>query len=286
MKPSRLFLLTAFILPILVNEASLAHPGGHERIKLLSQQIEKNPQNADLLIKRALEALEEHRSYEAAEADLNAAKPLISNEKTGSQYHYVMGLFHHFQKRYQEADSHFKSCLQLQPSNPLCRRKMAESASAQNNLSRATSIYTDLLRTSPSVEADDYFQLVQMLVETGQHDQALTYIAQAQKKFGFLPHFEKLAVTIEQSRGNFSNAFKHHNKLKPYFGKTPQWQYKQGMLFLESGDATQAKTMLDEALTTLNRRKKNTQVNIELRESIQIQLKRINQKHPTISILP
>ena len=62
-----------------------AHPGGHDRIMTLNEQIAHEPKNAYLVIKRAQELIQEEQNFVPAKADLDKARSLGATESTSHE---------------------------------------------------------------------------------------------------------------------------------------------------------------------------------------------------------
>lgn len=250
-----------------------AHPGGHDRIMTLNEQILHEPDNAQLLIKRAQERIEEQHDSALAKADLDRARQLGINASNSHEYNFVLGLWHQSQALHPEAVGDFERCVSLDPNHLQCQRSLVEVLLAQQHTGPAIAAMQRFVKSSTSAQTDDYFHLAQWLEKTGKPDEALRTLDQAKTKFGPLPHFEKYAVNLESSQQRFQQALQRHQSLKPYFGQTPQWQFELGMLFQNLGDTAQARAAFQQALATLQQRKQPTsKANDVLTQKIRAQL--------------
>lgn len=266
----RLGLLIALMLAV---PHATAHPGASSRILSLDEQIAQQPKNGYLLIKRAQEYIQEDKNYQPALRDLSKAKTLGTNETNSHEYNFVMGLYHQSQHQFKKAIPFFERCIELDINHLQCHRALAEVAQAQQQPRQAIARLSHFISQSENSEPDDYFHLAQLLVEDNQADLAIQYLDQAQARFGILPHFEKLAISIETSRKNFKQALARHQSLHPYFGKTPKWHYDRGVLLQNLGHSAQAKSSYEHALATLKtQKKKKNPASDTLQQEIQAKL--------------
>lgn len=272
-----LSLLAAGLLSLSISQSALAHPGSHDRILSLNEQIEHDPTNTYLLIKRAQELIQEDKDYAPAKADLDRAHKLGATEATSYEFNFVKGLWHQYQKQLPEAAARFSRCIELEGNHLQCHRGLAEVKLAQKDSKAAIAVMKHFITSSSSAQTDDYFHLAQLLEQQGDTAAALMFLDQAQARFGVLPHFEKYAIAIEISQSNFKKALQRHQSLEPYFGKTPQWQYEKGMLFQYLGNTAQAKAAFEQALASLQKLKnKTSQANEALQKELRNQLAALN----------
>ncbi|MDX1694153.1 MAG: tetratricopeptide repeat protein [Ketobacteraceae bacterium] len=224
----------------------------------LNQQIEHNPDDAYLLIKRAQELIQEDKAYQKAKADLEKARKLGANESSSHEFNFVTGLWHQYQDQWAEAADAFSRCIEMDTNHLQCHRGLAEIRLAQKDPHGAIEVLTRLIKSSEAAQTDDYFHLAQLLEQQGKPAEALKYLDQAQARFGALPHFEKYAIKIELSQNHLDKALRRHQSLEPYFGKTPQWQYDLGVLFQKAGKPAEARSAFEKALALLEKLKSKT----------------------------
>ena len=279
-QPSRSTLTAAIFMLLAMAQSAQAHPGGHDRIMTLSEQIAHEPGNAQLLIKRAQERIEEDRDYTLAKTDLDRARELGANAATSHEYNFVLGLWHQYQENHAAAVQDFSRCIALDPHHLQCHRGLAEAHLGQQQTTEAIQAMQRFVDNSHSAQPDDYFHLAQRLEKTAKPLDALHYLDKAQATFGTLPHFEKYAITLEINQQRYQQALQRHQLLKPYFGKTAQWQYQQGQLFQNLDDKAQARAAFKQALATLQaqqqRKHNNSNADDLLAEDIRARLAALN----------
>ena len=270
-------LMAAGLVGLALSQSLPAHPGGHDRIMTLNEQIEHEPGNTYLLIKRAQELIQEDKDYTPAKADLDRARELGATEANSHEYNFVTGLWHQYQDDFPRAAAGFSRCIELESNHLQCHRGLAETKLAQKDIKGAIAVMKNFIAVGSTAQTDDYFHLAQLLEQQGDAGAALNYLDQAQTRFGVLPHFEKYAIAIEISQQNYKKALQRHESLEPYFGKTPQWQYDKGVLFQNLGNTAQAKAAFEQALATLQQLKnKTSQANAALQKELQAKLAALN----------
>lgn len=204
-----------------------AHGSFDELLDHFSQKILRKPENHKSLLDRAKIYLKQGDTARAFN-DIQAAAEISDTVEVA----YVLGLYHVAENDNQAAVAAFSNYLGRYPDHIPAIHNRAKCHTALGLTARSVSDYEKLLNSSKQHSPDYYLELarVQSSIETGGIELALKSLDRGIKELGILVSLQGAAIQYETNRGNYRMAMARHQTLKPWLGKTSQWQLRQKQL--------------------------------------------------------
>ncbi len=226
---SKLRLVTCALLAFatLCPESLVAHGSLDELLQHFSQKIFRQPENHASLLDRA-EIYLKRGNKELAFNDIQAAAEISDTIEVA----YVLGLYHVAANDCQAATTAFSNYLARYPGHIPAIHHRAKCHATLGLTARSVSDYEYLLNTSKQHSPDYYLELarVQSSAEFGGIERALNSLERGMQELGILVSLQTAAIQHEINRGNYQDALARHETLKPWLGKTSQWQLRRKQL--------------------------------------------------------
>lgn len=274
-----ILLIAAFILisALLFHPSSAqAHGDLHEQIAAMSKEIEKDPQNTELYLKRG-ELHRFHQDWNAALADLEHALQL--DPELDAVYLYRGELW--YDKGSPElARKDLDRFLGDHPDHERALIVRARALVALNHLSDAAKDYSHALTLHPN--PDIYVERAKALASgTKEHqEEALKGLDEGIEKLGPLVTLELPAIDLELRQKRYDAALHRLDRVSAQSERKESWLARQGDILLEAGRIHEAEKAYSDAMSALQilpEARRNTRSVQELEHHIQEALKRISE---------
>jgi len=182
---------------------TFGHGSVHERIRLVGEEILANPEDASLYVKRAHLFLEDG-VIEKAMLDLGSAI-----EKGGEEYPPALMCY---AQLYQQIGSHDAALdyidrfLDLQQINVIGFGIKADILVSLEANSAALDFYKKIVIHTTNPSPENYYDIVDLLIEEVRLDEALFYCREAKRKLGPLLILDEKIVHIQTLSANYEAA--------------------------------------------------------------------------------
>jgi tetratricopeptide (TPR) repeat protein len=219
---SLIFLLAAFHA-----EAVFAHASLDELIEYTSDLVRGQPENPQALLNRARFELKQG-DHAGALSDIETAERLSDRIEVS----YVLGLYFVAEQQHQQAIGAFGDYLARYPGHTPAIQARAKAYEKLGETEKSIYDYQYLLSVSREPSPDYYIELARLesvLGPCGLH-MALKSLDRGIAKLGVLVSLQSAAIDYEIDRGNYRLALARHETLRPWLGKTSQWQDRQRQL--------------------------------------------------------
>lgn len=259
---------------------TLAHGDLHAQIVAISQRIDADPSNADLILRRA-ELHREHEQWLQAEADFDRAEKLApENFAIGlgrGKLYLAMG-------KLDAARASLDRVLAAQPAHVDALATRAQVLQAQGEPDAAAADFARAIENASSPEPDFYLGRASALsaARPARDDEALASLDAGIARLGKLPTLSLAAIDLQVKRGEFDDALRRLDKLRESQPRQEAWLERRGDILMAArrpGEAMQAWRDSMAALEALPPRLRGTGAMLELR-------KRLTQRLQTASPRP
>jgi tetratricopeptide (TPR) repeat protein len=225
----------------LVTGTLSAGPAALSRAEILGTEIENNPGEQALYLRRALAWADSGRP-DRAMADVDHA------EKLGDPLRatLVRGILFYRQHAYGKARACFDTYLQRYPDHTGALAYRARLLRATGDKSGALADYQHLIRLQPEQDPGIYVVTAQ-LTSTNTNNgipAALALLDQRMKTVGAIPQLQRYAIALEQQQGDYPAALQRLSTLDDSIRATQEWHVEAAELLLAGGDPTQARAHL------------------------------------------
>lgn len=241
---------TLFLL-LLLPLAAAAHGDLHDRIQAISRQLEKDPDNAELLLRRG-ELHRAHAEFDQAIADYDRAlqaKPRLTiAEMAKAQAYHDAGWPH----------SALAALNRYLGKNPETADALTLRGRVQMKLKRPEPAARDFqtairLKSPPPPEL--YLDRAEALAATGSNglSAAVASLDDAMRKAGPLITLQLYALDYEVKQQQFEAALKRLETIKARSPRKETWLAREGEIFVAAGRKEEARRAFGEALTTVRK---------------------------------
>ena len=219
-------LLLVVLLALVCSRDVAAHPGAEASIELISQQIEQQPDDQRLHIRRA-EAYSHGGQYQLALDDLQRAQTLGPANETALTY----GLVYFRNKELEPAKHWLDRHLDQYPDDIVGLEYRARLLRDMGDFSASIADYMRLFALH-QVNPGDYLSAAQMMntIAGRGTDDALALLDQGLVQLGMIPQLQHYAIELESQRGNYPAALSRLQSLEPALGASPQWKVDLAVL--------------------------------------------------------
>lgn len=227
-----------------------AHGDMHEQILNATKEVEKNPRDPELYLKRA-ELERHHREWDAAHADLARAEALTNQWPI---LHLARARLFLDAEWFESTKLAADRFLIHEPNNAeafairaRARMKLGERLAAAQDFSRAI---TNTARPGPEL----YLERAQAQVaEGGAHlAEALQGLEQGMAVLGPLVTLQSLAINVEVQQNRVDAALARIDKVMAQFPRKETWLARRGEILQQSGRNKEAAEAFQSALTALD----------------------------------
>lgn len=234
-------LLTAPALP--------AHDGIHEQIQEVTRQIERDPKNAALYLKRG-ELHRLHRDWDRASTDYDRAAQLnpqlVVVDLARGRMLYEAG-------RPQLAKPLLDRFLGRQPEQVEALVTRARVLVKLGQQAEATKDFTAAIALSPRPQPEMYLERAQVLTTAGEEfrDEALRGLDEGIEKLGPLVTLQLAAMDLELAQRHYDAVLARLDKVAAQSPRKEQWLARRGEILEQAGRKTEAHTAYAAALAAI-----------------------------------
>lgn len=250
-----------------------AHGDMHEQILNATKEVEKNPRDPELYLKRA-ELQRHHREWDAAQVDLVRAEALTNQWPI---LHLARARLFLDAEWFASAKVAADRFLIHEPNNAeacsiraRARVKLGERLAAVQDFTRAI---TNTARPAPEL----YIERAQALTaEGGEHlAAALQGLEEGMAALGPLVTLQSLAIDVEVRQKRVDAALARIDRVMAQFPRKETWLTRRGEILLQAGRNKEAAVAFQSALTaldTLPAGRRNVPAMVELEKHIRTSL--------------
>jgi tetratricopeptide (TPR) repeat protein len=265
-------LITSFLLiACLLSAASrlYAHGDLHEQIKQVTEQIVKDPKNAELYLKRG-ELHRAHQEWDEAQADYARAigldPGLFVIDFTRGRLFLEAGWPH-------SAKVSLDRFLRRQTNHVEALTARARALVKLEQRLDAVRDYTEAIRHASTGRPELYIERAQALAAEGEthFPEALRGLDEGMQKMGPLVTLQLYAIDVELKRKNFDAALERLEKIAAQSPRKETWLARRGEILQQAGRREEARKAYDSALQaigTLPPARRNVPAMIELEKRI------------------
>ena len=225
-----------------------AHADVHERIAAVDQQIQREPNNAKLYLKRG-ELHRLHRDWDAALADYHRAAEL---EPGSGEVLFLRGRMLLEAGQPEKAKRELDQFLESQPDHREALLTRARALASLGEGASAARDYTRVIASLTQPTPEYYLERAKALEASGQAyiEEALGGLDQGIAKLGPLVTLQLYAIDLEVKREHFDAALDRLDVIAPWLRPERHLQ-RRGEVLLRAGKPDEARTSLSEALALL-----------------------------------
>lgn len=256
-----------------------AHGDLHERIEAISLRIQAEPNNADLVFRRA-ELYREHGAWAEAAADYDRAEALAP-EADGVR----LGRAQLLQAtgEFTAARVQLDRYLAAHPDNAEALATRARVHRQLGDAAHAAEDFAGAIEHGNPPEPDFYLERAQALAASGRIDEALACLDQGSARLGDLPAFGQAAIELESGRGHHEAALQRLDRLRAGARRQEAWLEQRGDLLLRASlpeSALQNYRDAQQAIDALPQRIRGTPAMLELGKRLQKKIQSLGPSSP------
>ena len=249
--------------------AALAHGDLHEQIASVTAQIQKNPESAELVLKRA-ELHRVHEDWPGAAADYDRAAQLAPGLAV---VHLGRGKMLLSQGRFDEAKAELDKFLAGNSGQVDGLVTRARSEMKRGNPLASAVDFARAIALSPRPEPEYYLERAQALAAAGgEHvTEALRCLDDGMAKLGNLPALGLCAIELEVKRNEFDPALSRLERLSAISPRKEAWLERRGDILRLANRPDQAQQAYRQALAAmaaLPARARETKATAELQKRL------------------
>lgn len=259
-------------------ESVFAHGDLHGQIASVTAQIEKEPQNSDLFLRRG-ELRRLHSEFPEAAADLEKAGALQPDSPQVALAKSRLALSTgKFEAAVKEMD-------RLLPKRPEYPEGWLLRARARNQLGQQTEAaedYTEIISRVERPEPEIFLERAAALVAVGeQHfDEALRGLNEGLTKLGPVMTLELAALDVELRMKRLDDALRRVDRLATSAKRQESWLARRGDILVQASRPNEARIAFNkalEAITTLPPHIQATQATTNLKQRIAASLAKLDE---------
>lgn len=242
--------LTALGLLFRTTVPLLAHGPDHVFILSLTEELTRQPGNADLLLQRG-ERYRSHGDLASARTDLEAA--LASNPSL-QPARLRLALVARDQDRLDEALTLLDTTLAAESTNLLARATRADVRVRAGRPAEAIPDFDRVLADSSHPRPELFIARARAVLsaDTNAFSRALDGINEGIAQLGPVPSLQMLALDIEERSGNIDGALRRLDTLMAGMERKERWLMRRGDILRNAQRATEAKEAYRRALKALD----------------------------------
>jgi tetratricopeptide (TPR) repeat protein len=229
----------------LLPQQGVADAAAQARIQLFSKDLASNPNQALVLVHRALAYSDNGQPIKAMQ-DLAEARALgLPDEAL-----YVQGVLAIRAGEQEQAFSHFDSFVKVRPRHRQALEYRARLARDTGRNEQALADYQALLELSPNVGPGHYIATARLIANIPEQgiEAALVLLDARMAETGPLSSLQRYAIELELERNNYDAAIARMGQLPIELRATPEWQVQVAEILILAGREREASPYLDVAL--------------------------------------
>jgi tetratricopeptide (TPR) repeat protein len=243
----RASLLWSIVFVLITSTNVSAHDGLHEQIIAVTKEIAKEPNNANLYLKRA-ELYRLHEEWKNSEKDFDRAEKLNSNLAVVDLGRGKLWLD---SKRFSSAKLALEKFLSKEPQSFEGVITIARVSAKLKQPENAVKYFTQAILLSPKDSAEIYLERSQTLAEAGKIDEAMRGLDEGIERFGGLVVLQNYAIDLEVKRKRYDAALARLDRLAETMPRKESFLLKRGEILLKAGKKCEARKAFAESLNTI-----------------------------------
>lgn len=257
----------SFLLPLLIflcSSPAISHPGASSAIDHYTHEIERQPRDQSLYIRRGI-AYSSDGQYDKALADFKQAEKLGAPIAVG----FDLGVLYYRRGEFDMAKAQFDKYLEAFPDHAACLEYRARLLRDMGDTRGSVADFQRVFELQQRPNPGHYVSVAGMLETKGPEGiaRALAILDSGNAKLGITPQLQQYAIRLELQRGRADLAIERLGTLKPMLGDSPEWKVEMAELQLQTGQEEAAGQLLMEATKQLDSLRK-TPARHALRERI------------------
>ncbi len=225
--------------------AVAAHDGLHEQILAVTEQIEKDPANAALYLKRA-ELYRLHAEWKNSENDFARVEKLDSNLTI---VNLGRGRLWFDSGQFAKAKRALEKFLGSEPQSFEGVLTMARVQAKLRQSSAAVKYFSEAIRLAPQDSAEIYLERAEASIAANRPTEALNGLDEGLKKFPNLVTLASAAIDLEVRRRNYTAALERLDRLTATMERKETFLVRRGEILLRAKRPCEARRSLIEART-------------------------------------
>ena len=254
---------------ILMAPAAWGHGDANERIAILDERIESEPNSVPDLLGRS----EMHRrqgNHDAAMDDLLRAQSVAPADH---RVYYFFGLNYLDTGLFAEAEGALRRYIEAVPASATGRIALARSLSAQQRHLAAAREYELGIAAHPVPVPDHYLERARAYSAAGSahRGRAIDGLEEAMDELGPLIALRQLAIEIELARGNVAGAIERIDDVLADARRKETWLVRKARILADAGREREARAAFRLARASLNalpRRIRSSPAMVALRKTV------------------
>ena len=226
-----------------------AHPEIEARVEIVTKQIEREPGNAALFIKRG-QLHHTHRDWEAALRDFDRAAELDPNAYV---IHVRRGETLLEAGRAEDAKQALDKFLGFNGDHAEANVLRARALAQLGAVNEAIADLNRAIARSTRPQPDWFLERARLsATQVDGIDEALRGLEEGMTRLGPLVTLETLAIDLELRRGRHDAAVARIDKLASLMPRKEQWLVRRAEVLADAGRVSEARDSLNAALTAIN----------------------------------
>jgi tetratricopeptide (TPR) repeat protein len=260
---TRLAILSPLLI-MLLHASAISHPGASSAIDHYTHEIEHQPDEQSLYIRRGI-AYSSDGQYDKALTDFKQAEKLGAPIVVG----FDLGVLYYRRGEFDMAKAYFDTYLDTFPDHAACLEYRARLLRDMGDTKGSVADFQRVFELQQRPNPGHYVSVAGMLEASGPKGiaRALAILDGGNAKLGITPQLQQCAIRLELLRGRADLAIKRLETLRPILGDSPEWKVEMAELQLQTGEQEAATQLLKEAMDQLDSLRK-TPARQALRERI------------------
>jgi tetratricopeptide (TPR) repeat protein len=265
--------LIIFIGALLIHGAASAHGSLHWRIESLTDQVEKDPGNIELLLKRG-ELYRQHQEWQSALDNLSQA---LQRDPENSKINFFIGRVLYQGGKPSAAIPHLRRFVRSDPDHSNALLYTARSLAALEMPEDASKMYRRAIANAPVKTPDHYLEWsdAHFANNASRLEGAIAILDDGIAQLGPVVSMVQRAIDLEWTAGDLDGAMRYLDMLPSDLASTPRWLTTRAELLRESrriDGANRAYRQAMDAIDNLPAARRNAPALTELGQYLRLQL--------------
>jgi len=245
---TRLAILSPLLI-LLLHASAISHPGASSAIDHYTHEIEHQPDEQSLYIRRGI-AYSSDGQYDKALTDFKQAEKLGAPIVVG----FDLGVLYYRRGEFDMAKAYFDTYLDTFPDHAACLEYRARLLRDMGDTKGSVADFQRVFELQQRPNPGHYVSVADMLESAGPEGvvRALVILDGGNEKLGITPQLQQRAIRLELQRGRMDLAIERLETLKPVLGDSPEWKVEMAELQLQAGNEEAGRQLLKEATTQLD----------------------------------
>jgi tetratricopeptide (TPR) repeat protein len=239
-----MFLKIFFLLAM--SSYSFGHGTLHEQIANLTQVIEKEPNSAELYLRRG-EVYRDHEEWKSAADDYNKARTL--NPKL-LDIDLAEARLYFYSDHLEQAQEKVEQYLKVRQDEN-ARYLRAQILVELKQTSKAIADFSYFIEHAKDPQPQVFIERAKAQVLTGKRKEAIVGLDEGMKKLGVLISLQELAIQLELEGKEFDQALVRVDSILKTLNRKENWLARKGEILEQAGRTDEAKRFYKQALSEI-----------------------------------